>query len=264
MMKTMWNSFKIAFSMYSKLPMPKSDWNGDNISYAMIYFPWIGGLIGIITYGIFRLREWCEVQQTGISDITFTVLMVIAPVLVTGGIHMDGFMDTQDALSSYQTKERRLEILKDPHAGAFAILSCAVYFLCYIGIYASLTERSVKAAAIGFILSRTLSGLSVVTFPQAKKDGLAATFAENAAKKTVKIVLGSYLIVLCGVLIITSKGVGIAAAAAAGAVFFYYYRMSLKDFGGITGDLAGYFLQMCEIWVAAAAVGADILLSNIM
>lgn len=263
-MKTMWNSFKIAFSMYSKLPMPKSDWNGDNISYAMIYFPWIGGLIGIITYGIFRLREWCEVQQTGISDITFTVLMVIAPVLVTGGIHMDGFMDTQDALSSYQTKERRLEILKDPHAGAFAILSCAVYFLCYIGIYASLTERSVKAAAIGFILSRTLSGLSVVTFPQAKKDGLAATFAENAAKKTVKIVLGSYLIVLCGVLIITSKGVGIAAAAAAGAVFFYYYRMSLKDFGGITGDLAGYFLQMCEIWVAAAAVGADILLSNIM
>lgn len=263
-MKTMWNSFKIAFSMYSKLPMPKSDWNGDNIAYAMICFPWIGGLIGIITYGIFRLGEWCEVQQTGISDITFTVLMVIVPVLVTGGIHMDGFMDTQDALSSYQTKERRLEILKDPHAGAFAILSCAVYFLCYIGIYASLTERSVKAAAVGFILSRTLSGLSVVTFPQAKKDGLAATFAENAAKKTVKIVLGSYLIVLCGVLIVTSKGVGIAAAAAAGAVFFYYYRMSLKDFGGITGDLAGYFLQMCEIWVAAAAVGADILLSNIM
>lgn len=258
-MKKMWNSFKIAFSMYSKLPVPESEWSRENLSYALIFFPWIGGLIGLITYGIFQLKERYAVQGSDISELTFIVLMVIVPVLVTGGIHMDGFMDTQDALSSYQTKERRLEILKDSHAGAFAILSCTVYFLCCTGIYASLTERSVKVTALGFLLSRTLSGLSVVTFPQAKKDGLAATFAENAAKKTVRIVLGCYLVILCGVLIIAGKRAGAAAIAAAGAVFFYYYRMSLKNFGGITGDLAGYFLQMCEIWVAAAAVGADIL-----
>ena len=251
-MKRMWNSFKIAFSMYSRLPMPESEWSRENLSYALIYFPWIGGLIGLITYGIFRLKEWCAVQGTGISDLTFLVFMVLVPVLITGGIHMDGFMDTQDALSSYQPKERRLEILKDSHAGAFAILSCTVYFLCCTAIYASLTERSVKVTALGFLLSRTLSGLSVVTFPQAKKDGLAATFAENAAKKTVR-----------SVLIVAGKGAGTAAVAVAGAVFFCYYRMSLKNFGGITGDLAGYFLQMCEIWIAAAAVGADILLTNI-
>ena len=172
-MKRMWNSFKIAFSMYSRLPMPESEWSRENLSYALIYFPWIGGLIGLITYGIFRLKEWCAVQGTGISDLTFLVFMVLVPVLITGGIHMDGFMDTQDALSSYQPKERRLEILKDSHAGAFAILSCTVYFLCCTAIYASLTERSVKVTALGFLLSRTLSGLSVVTFPQAKKDGLA-------------------------------------------------------------------------------------------
>lgn len=262
-MRRMWNSFKIAFSMYSRLPMPESEWSRENLSYALIYFPWIGGLIGLITYGIFRLKEWCAVQGTGISDLTFLVFMVLVPVLITGGIHMDGFMDTQDALSSYQPKERRLEILKDSHAGAFAILSCTVYFLCCTAIYASLTERSVKVTALGFLLSRTLSGLSVVTFPQAKKDGLAATFAENAAKKTVRSVLGCYLVILCGVLIVAGKGTGTAAVAAAGTVFFCYYRMSLKNFGGITGDLAGYFLQMCEIWIAAAAVGADILLTNI-
>ena len=123
--------------------------------------------------------------------------------------------------------------------------------------------RRYKVTALGFLLSRTLSGLSVVTFPQAKKDGLAATFAENAAKKTVRSVLGCYLVILCGVLIVAGKGAGTAAVAAAGTVFFCYYRMSLKNFGGITGDLAGYFLQMCEIWIAAAAVGADILLTNI-
>ena len=89
------------------------------------------------------------------------------------------------------------------------------------------------------------------------------SFAENAAKQTVKIVLCIYLLILCAALFIIGKGVGIAAAAAAAAVFFYYFRMSVKNFGGITGDLAGYFLQLCEIWMAAAAVGADIVLRNI-
>ena len=58
--------------------------------------------------------------------------MVVAPIIITGGIHMDGFLDTQDALGSYQPRERRLEILKDSHAGAFAIISCAVYLMMYV------------------------------------------------------------------------------------------------------------------------------------
>lgn len=263
-MKKMWNSFKIACSMYSKLPMPESEWNRENLSHALIFFPWIGGLIGLVMYGIFCLKQWSAARGTGISDLTFTVLMVIAPVLITGGIHMDGFMDTQDALSSYQTKERRLEILKDPHTGAFAILSCVIYLLGYAGIYASLTEQSVRVIAVGFPLSRTLSGLSVVTFPQAKREGLVATFAENAAKRTVKNVLCCYLALLCVIMAVAGKGAGMAAVAVAVAVFFYYYRMSVKHFGGVTGDLAGYFLQMCEIWMAAAAVGADIVIRNIL
>lgn len=59
-------------------------------------------------------------------------------MLVTGGIHLDGFLDTQDAMSSYQERERRLEILKDPRAGAFAIISGIVYFLIYLGINSEL------------------------------------------------------------------------------------------------------------------------------
>lgn len=65
--------------------------------------------------------------------------------------------------------ERRLEILKDSHAGAFAIISCSVYFLAYTGIYSMLTAHAAKVIAISFMLSRTLSGLSVICFPQARK-----------------------------------------------------------------------------------------------
>lgn len=257
-MKRLWNSFKIAFSMYSRIPMPKAEWTQKNISYAMCFFPWIGGVIGALTYAIYHLEEKAEALGAEFGLLFFTIALVILPVLITGGIHLDGFLDTKDALSSYQTKERRLEILKDPHAGAFAIISCAVYMLSYVGIYSALTEDSVKIIALSFVLSRSLSGLSVVSFPQARKKGLAATFSENAQKQICRIVLGVYVVILCVVILYIGRYRGIACILVAGAVFVYYYRMSMKHFGGITGDLAGYFLQLCEILMAAAVVITDV------
>lgn len=245
---------KIAFAMYSKIPVPKCDWTKENLSYAMIFFPWVGAVIGGLTYGVFFLKEWCERKGVPASELTFTVLMVLLPVLVTGGIHMDGFLDTEDALHSYQPRERKLEILKDSHTGAFAVLSCGVYFLAYVGIYASLTEESVRVAALGFVLSRILSGLSVVSFPQAREKGLSVTFSENARRRTVKIVLSIYLAVLCVLMVFLGGLSGVSAVCVAAGVFWYYHRMAVKQFGGVTGDLAGYFLQICEIWIAAAAV----------
>lgn len=256
-MKKIWNSFKIAFSMYSKIPMPHSEWTEENMSYAMCFFPWIGAVIGAVTWGLYSLRAVLDRQGIVYHDLFFTVLLVLAPLLITGGIHMDGFLDTQDALSSYQSKERRLEILKDSHAGAFAIISCAVYMLAYVGIYSSLTADSVKVIGISFVLSRTLSGLSVVYFPQARKKGLVATFAEKAAKRTTRIVLMGYLVVICAVLVAVGGIMGGATVSIAGFVFLYYHHMCMTKFGGITGDLAGYFLQMCELLMALGVVILD-------
>ena len=170
--KRIWNSFKIAFSMYSRIPMPRSEWTDENKSYAMCFFPWIGAVIGLLSYGVFRFSKWFDGNGGGNYSLFFVIFLILIPVFITGGIHLDGFLDTQDALSSWQTKERRLEILKDSHAGAFAIISCTVYFLMYIGVYSCLSVRSMEVIAYSFMLSRTLSGLSVVTFPQARKKGI--------------------------------------------------------------------------------------------
>lgn len=65
----------------------------------------------------------------------FTAVLILIPVLITGGIHLDGLLDTADALSSYKTKEEKLEILKDSHAGAFAIIIGICWFVLDFGIY---------------------------------------------------------------------------------------------------------------------------------
>mgnify|MGYP004467799817 FL=1 len=238
--------------------MPRSEWTDENKSYAMCFFPWIGAVIGLLSYGMFRFSKWFGIHRGGNHSLFFTILLILIPVFVTGGIHLDGFLDTQDALSSWQTKERRLEILKDSHAGAFAIISCTVYFLIYIGVYSCLSVRSMEVIAYSFVLSRTLSGLSVVTFPQARKKGMAADFSESASTKITRIVLVVYLIILCFMISLTGGICGVGCVIAAGVVFGYYYRMAMKNFGGVTGDLCGYFLQVCELVMALAAVVTDI------
>ena len=121
-MKKLWNSFKIAFAMYSKIPMPQSEWTEENMSYAMCFFPWVGAVTGGISYLVVLFADLLKEREISFGSLFFPAVLTVLPVLISGGIHMDGFLDTQDALSSWQSEEKRLEILKDPHAGAFAIL----------------------------------------------------------------------------------------------------------------------------------------------
>lgn len=76
--------------------------------YMMCFFPLIGVVIGVLLQGLGILCTWLS-----FGDIMRGASFVLLPVLVTGGIHMDGFLDTTDALSSWQPREKKLEILKE-------------------------------------------------------------------------------------------------------------------------------------------------------
>ena len=181
----------------------------------------------------------------------YAVVLTLIPVFITGGIHLDGFADTMDAKSSYGDREKKLEILKDPHTGAFAIISLCCYFLLCVGIFSEMRIERLFATALVFVFSRSLSGISVVTFQAAKNSGLLRTFQDGAQKRNVRIVLIFWLFATVVGFYLTAGLCGVAAAVVGLAVFFYYYQFSRKQFGGITGDLAGYFLQLCELFMLA-------------
>lgn len=248
----MWDAFKIAFSMYSKIPMPKTDWNKKNMKYALCFFP----AVGMEILALVMLWNYISVNLK-IGDIMHTAILVAIPILVTGGIHLDGFLDTMDALSSYQPIEKKLEILKDPHTGAFAIISAITYFIIYFGVWSEVQGKALIILSIGFILSRALSGLSVVTFPCAKNSGLAATFSDAAEKNKVKCTMIGYIFICTLIMLFINVILGGICVITAFIVFIYYKAMSKKNFGGITGDLAGYFLQICELVMALSVVFAE-------
>ncbi|MBC8585083.1 adenosylcobinamide-GDP ribazoletransferase [Youxingia wuxianensis] len=245
-MKQLASAFAIAFSMYSVLPMPQVDWKRENMKYAMCFFPWIGLVIGGAVYGWLYFAGICMLQESLVSAVAAAL-----PVLLSGGIHLDGFCDTIDALASHQTKERKLEILKDPHIGSFAVIGCCLYFLLSFALWSQMAKnpKSVGIILIGYILSRSLSGLSVVSFSCAKNSGLACAFSDSAAKMKVKTVMIVYLVLCLAAMAFISPFLGIGTFFISILVYVGYQKMCYKQFGGLTGDLAGYFLIVCEFCI---------------
>ena len=173
---------------------------------------------------------------------------------------MDGFMDTMDAFHSYQPRERKLEILKDSHIGAFSVIMLAVFGLIYLAAFAQITDsRALMVFCCGFFLSRCLSGLSVVSFRSAKSDGMLYHFASTAHERRVKAALYVQLLACMGLMLYFSISAAVPVLAAALLVFAYYRWRSYKELGGITGDTAGWFLTVCEGAMAAAAAVASLM-----
>lgn len=235
-------SMIIAFSIYSKIPVPQFEWKEEDMKYMLCFFPWIGAVVG----GCICL--WKELgEYLGVQPLCYTLIGTAIPLLITGGFHMDGFMDTMDAFHSYQPKEKKLEILKDPHIGAFSVIMLALYGLIYVAAFSEITDITfLKIVAAGFFMARCLSGISVVCFSSAKKDGMLSYFADNAHKQKVKWIL-IIQTVLCVVFMLRESVLcGALACGTAMLVFTYYYWKTKNELSGITGDTAGYFVVLCE------------------
>lgn len=243
------SSFRIAFLMYSRIPMPQTDWDAGRMRYVMCFFPLVGAVIGAVVFAVSKLCMWLSVPP-----LLTAVFLILLPVLISGGIHLDGYMDVCDALGSGQEREKKLAIMKDSHVGSFAVLGLAVLFLLQLGAWHELPLDCLKVLGIGFVLSRALSGYLVVREKAARKDGLNAMFASAAEKNRTKLVLFIYMTACVVLMLLVSLPAGIAAVAAALVCVVLIPRMANRQFGGWTGDLAGFFLQICEVSMAVAAV----------
>lgn len=244
----------IAFSIYSRIPVPQFEWKEEDMKYMLCFFPLIGAVIGA---AVWLWRAFCV--RLGVGELCYTLLGTAIPLVITGGFHADGFMDTMDAFHSCQTKERKLEILKDAHIGAFSVIRLALYGLLYAGLFSEIRDgRLLGAVCCGFALARCLSGLAAVSFPTAKKEGMLYLFASSSHKRTVKGALyGQSMLCVGAMLFLASWSGGIVAASALAAFFYYFYR-SKKELGGVTGDTAGYFVLICELSMIAAAAALSL------
>ena len=133
-MKKVINSAIAAFAMFSRIPMPRCDWEKDNIRYMLVFMPLVGAVIGAVSYvwAFIGGRFWYD-------RILESMLLFLIPFVLTGGIHLDGFLDTTDALSSWKSKRRTSRNLKrctyrclcgDPWCCMADVYVCRLY-ICF-------------------------------------------------------------------------------------------------------------------------------------
>jgi len=239
-------SLIIMLSMYTVVPMPMVEWNEKNLKYCMAFLPAAGILIAALEYLLFFI---CRAGE--ISSVLYGTASCALPVLLTGGIHADGLIDTSDAVGSHGTKEKRMRILDDPHVGAFGTAGAIIYFLLAAGVMSELYERmtfqNIIAVLSAFLISRAAIAVMIMTLEPSKKSGLLYTFSSAGSRPAVCISAAAVL-AICFCLIFYCFGrYGLISSAGFAVLCAYFVRMVRRQFGGLSGDLCGWFIHMAEL-----------------
>ena len=234
-----------AFSMFSAIPVPQPRWDAAALKWVLCAFPLVGLVCGL---------SWWVISCLPVPPLVRGTLLCVMPVIITGGIHLDGYADVSDALASHADEPTRQRILRDPHSGAFAIIRLAVYFLVFEALCVSFepTTQGLICMGAGFVLSRSLSGWAVATLPIAPDSSLVQSFASAAQRRAVRWILGVLSVALMTLQTVAGLWAGFAMAAAAIIVLGWCAYIARSRFGGLSGDINGWFLQKCEFWMLAA------------
>ncbi|MGI5902071.1 MAG: adenosylcobinamide-GDP ribazoletransferase [Desulfitobacteriia bacterium] len=222
--------------------------------FSLLFFPGVGVVIAALLYLLYIFFTFWN-----LSSVFFSAAAVFSVIVFTGGLHLDGYCDTVDALCSRQEREQKLKILKDVHLGAFAVVYTIALLLLQFGAWHQLflKPHCLGMVLISFIISRSLGALALVSFPAAKKEGLGYTFRNQASQRIIKIVLVCYLLLCFTVLFYIAVLPATVIILALLISYLWFYRLSKKHFGGLTGDLTGFYLVVCEtlILVLGAVIG---------
>jgi adenosylcobinamide-GDP ribazoletransferase len=229
-----------------QLPMEKKYMNR-----AIQLLPLTGLFLGIII----STFTYILVHWTPFSILAVSFLIWLLTIILTGGLHLDGWIDASDALFSYQDQQKRLEIMKDPRTGAFGVLSVIVLlaarFLFIYEIIARLEPATFLLILLIPFFSRVSMGLLLIHMPLAKQGGLAAFF-QRAVQKNSTTIYWLYMCVLLAGLYVIDHFIGLLASGmvvSAGFFFLLVKRKIMNWFGGITGDVLGASVEGVEIWL---------------
>jgi adenosylcobinamide-GDP ribazoletransferase len=239
--------FFTAIPIRSELPMDKP-----HLKSAVQAFP----LVGLLQGGIYASLFYVLTEYSPLSTLAVAFFLWLMSILLTGGIHLDGWMDASDAYFSYGDQPKRLEIMKDPRTGAFGVISVNVLLSSRFLFIYEITENVqtvsyMMIAAIPF-LSKSVMGVLLLTVKSAKNEGLGALF-QSAATIKVLWIYPIYIAVILALMTFVDNGFMLLSILIMSSFISLQVcrRKAVSWFGGITGDVLGAAVEGTELilWV---------------
>ena len=239
--------FRAAVGFLTILPVSPRD--PDSLAYARGYFPLVGLGLGLLLAGLDMLLSGYFFRPEGTfialapNHLLVSALLVVILVALTRGLHLDGFMDSCDALFGGYTRERRLEIMCDPHVGAFAVAGVVCLLLIKCAAMAGLVQPLRMHVLILFpCLSRWAVLLVMECYPYARTEGLGVAFRATGGR--LQLVFGFLCALFASLL---AAGIaGLMLLLAASLVAWAAGAWACRRLGGLTGDVYGAVNEVVE------------------
>lgn len=235
-MKRLIHAFAMCRSMFCAIPSPWKVWDEEARPLMLLCLPVLGLEIGLI---------WAAVAWLGhrlhLPEPIFALMIALYPFAVTGGLHLDGFMDVTDAMKSYRSLERRREILKDSHVGAFAVVGVGMLLLAQYAA-ASCLEGEQWVLILIPVVSRCGSALAVMLLKPMSTSQYAT---QNIQKRYAPVVWGMLALALVfGSVLMERRGLALLGGIAG---YLWALRRGYKSLEGMNGDISGYALTISEL-----------------
>jgi adenosylcobinamide-GDP ribazoletransferase len=238
-------NLRIAFGLMTTLPIRLPDnWSAGDSGRAAVWYPLVGLVIGALTW-----LAWTGASLL-FSPLLAGVLALLVWVVLTGGLHLDGLADCCDGLLASVGRERRLEIMKDPHVGAFGVIGLILVLLLKAAALASMASDSGFAILLAASLARWCI-LPAGWLPLARPSGMGADFAAGLRRSFIVwgAVIPSVIALLLG-----ARGVLSALAGVGAAALILWFAKS--RIGGVTGDVFGMLVEIVETIVLLVFVAS--------
>lgn len=232
----------MAISMFTIIPLPKYEWDEIGAKHIIKFYPLIGLIVGCFSYAIFKL-----LARIDASIILISALTMVTPYILTGMLHLDGYMDVCDALLSRRDKNEKIRILKDPNTGAFSVIALGILFIINFASTYTIIDNGWNVITLVLIpiISRSLMGFLLLTKESMKESSLGSYFKKGTGIID-KIILIIFL-VIPSILLITLLGIrAIWISLAMIFITTLLVNNSCKELGGISGDTAGFGLVIAE------------------
>lgn len=246
----MWAALLTAGRFLTRLPWPDpGPVTEATAGRAALFYPLIGLVIGVMLWGLAALLPWAPV---GVA----AALILVLWVWLTGALHLDGLSDTADAwVGGLGSRERALEIMRDPRAGAMGVVAIVLVLLVkWSALMALLATGSVWMLVWIPVLARVQILSLMLTVPYARPVGMASAAVAHLPRRAAWVVVAAVILAVPWI-----GGVaGLVALMVALLILLAWRRALLRRLGGFTGDTAGALVELTE---AAVLIGVILLLS---
>ena len=240
-------AFWIGLQFLTRISIVKQDnWTEGDFGKSVKFFPLIGAVLGIVYAAIvFIMYFWLPEKGVELPRHVRSVIMLITPLLLTGGLHCDGFMDTMDGLFSGRSRERMLEIMKDSRVGSNGVVGFGLLVVVEWAIILDMPSAFlVQAFFVMPIISRLMMVGAIKLYPYARPEGMGKAFVKHSESWSLM-----FAAVSTAVLLFPTGFNGLVAAFAAGMFAVFFSGYAVKRLGGLTGDLYGAITTLTELLV---------------